>query len=147
MNKQNVHYIYLVQITADNGASRSDYISKSIYSQKKKSSVFTELMTQGTESSSLQERALYVKDSRAPCSSLYSASWLMHCLDHVTAELYLLLRNLFLSPNARPRRELRSLREKTEGVIFSVTKLFFSIIISLLFHFIELQKNKWASEF
>lgn len=131
MNKQNVHYIYLVQITADNGASRSDYISKSIYSQKKKSSVFTELMTQGTESSSLQERALYVKDSRAPCSSLHSASWLMHCLDQVTAELCLLLSNLFLSPNARPRRELRSLREKTEGVIFSVTKLFFSIIISL----------------
>lgn len=110
--------------------------------RKKNSSVFTELMTQGTESSSLQQRALYVKDSRAPCSSLHSASWLMHCLDQVTAELYLLLRNLFLSPNARPRRELRSLREKTEGVIFSVTKLFFSIIISLLFHFIELQKNK-----
>lgn len=99
--------------------------------RKKKSSVFTELMTQGTESSSLQERALYVKDSRAPCSSLHSASWLMHCLDQVTAELYLLLRNLFLSPNPRPRRELRSLREKTEGVIFSVTKLFFFIIISL----------------
>lgn len=99
--------------------------------RKKNSSVFTELMTQGTESSSLQQRALYVKDSRAPCSSLHSASWLMHCLDQVTAELCLLLSNLFLSPNARPRRELRSLREKTEGVIFSVTKLFFSIIISL----------------
>lgn len=98
--------------------------------RKKKLSVFTELMTQGTESGSVQQRALYVKDSRAPCSSLHSASWLMHCLDQVTAKLYLLLRNLFLSPNARPRREFRSLREKTEGVIFSVTKLFFSIIIS-----------------
>lgn len=147
MNKQNVHYIYLVQITAHNGTSRSEYISKSIYSQKKKFVSLHRTHDSGIESSSLQQRALYVKDSRAPCSSLHSASWLMHCLDQVTAELYLLLRNLFLSPNARPRRELRSLREKTEGVIFSVTKLFFSIIISLLFHFIELQKNKWASEF
>lgn len=103
-----------------------------IVHRKKKSSVFTELMTQGTESGCWGlTAALSVKDSRTPCSSMHSASWLMYCLDQVTAELYLLLCNFFLSPNARRRREFQSLREKTEGVIFSVTKLFFSIIISL----------------
>lgn len=105
-----------------------------IVHRTKKSSVFIELMTQGTKSGFwglIAAKALPVGDSWAPCSSMHSASWLMYCLDQVTAELYLLLCNLFLSPNARPRREFQSLREKTEGVIFSVTKLFFSIIISL----------------
>ena len=141
MNKQNVHYIYLVQITAGNGTCIYEYIY--IYKfillilivhREKKVLSSQNLWLRGQRvvvGDSLQQRALSVKDSRAPCSSMHSASWLMYGFDQVTAELYLLLCNFFLFPNARRRREFQSLREKTEGVIFSVTKLFFSIIISL----------------
>lgn len=53
--------------------------------------------------------------------------------------------SLISSSKCKAKERFPVSRGETEGVIFSVSGLLLSIYI--LFHFMELEKNKWANEF